>query len=47
MLDLSVIIPLYNEDESIGELHAWIKRVCEAAHLTYEVIFVDDGSKDN
>ena len=42
-MDLSIIIPLYNEDESLPELHDWIKRVMEANNFSYEVIFVDDG----
>jgi glycosyltransferase involved in cell wall biosynthesis len=46
MIDISVIIPLYNEDESLPELSAWIARVMEQNAFTYEVIFIDDGSKD-
>lgn len=46
-MDISVIVPLYNEDESLPELSAWIARVMEAHHFTYEVIMVDDGSNDN
>lgn len=45
-VQISVVIPLYNEDESLPELHAWIKRVMDENHYTYEVLFVDDGSKD-
>lgn len=45
-LDLSIVIPLFNEDESLPELHTWIKRVANQHNLSYEVIFVDDGSKD-
>ena len=45
-MDISVIVPLYNEDESLPELHAWICRVMNANHFTYEVIFVNDGSTD-
>lgn len=45
-MDISVVIPLYNEKESLPELHAWIKRVIDGINLTYEVIFVDDGSND-
>ncbi len=45
-MDISVVIPLYNEDESIGELFSWIKRVMEANGFSYEVIFVNDGSTD-
>ena len=45
-MDISVIVPLYNEDESLPELSAWIARVMEANHFTYEVVMVDDGSND-
>ena len=45
-MDLSVIVPLYNEDESLPELHAWIKRVMDTNGFTYEIIFVNDGSTD-
>ena len=45
-MDISVIVPLYNEEESLPELHAWIKRVMEAQGFSYEVIFVNDGSTD-
>ena len=45
-MDISIVIPLFNEKESLTELHAWIKRVTEGEHLSYEVIFVDDGSND-
>ncbi len=43
---LSIVIPLLNEEESLPELHAWLLRVFHANSLTYEVIFVDDGSSD-
>lgn len=46
-MDISVIIPLYNEEESLPELHAWIRRVMQANGLTYEIIFINDGSTDN
>ena len=46
-INISVIVPLYNEEESLPELHAWIRRVMEANNYTYEIIFVDDGSSDN
>ena len=46
-MDISIIVPLYNEDESIPELFSWIKRVMTENGFTYEVIFVDDGSTDN
>ena len=45
-MDISVVIPLYNEEESLPELFAWIKRVMEANGFSYEVIFVNDGSTD-
>ena len=45
-MDISVIVPLYNEEESLPELHAWIKRVMDANAFSYEVIFVNDGSTD-
>src|SRR5690554_7336793 len=43
-MDISVVIPLLNEEESIRELHDWIKRVMQENGCSYEVIFVDDGS---
>ena len=46
-MDISLVIPLYNEDESIKELYDWIVRVAKANSLTYEIIFVNDGSTDN
>ncbi|MBQ8050935.1 MAG: glycosyltransferase family 2 protein [Bacteroidaceae bacterium] len=45
-MDISVIVPLFNEEESLPELHAWIKRVMDANGFSYEVIFVNDGSTD-
>jgi glycosyltransferase involved in cell wall biosynthesis len=45
-LDISVVIPLYNEEESLSELATWITRVVRAEGLSYEIIFVDDGSTD-
>lgn len=45
-MQISVIIPLFNEEESLPELEAWIKRVMDENHFTYEIIMVDDGSKD-
>tara|TARA_B100001109_G_C18858733_1_gene472941 strand:- start:1178 stop:2131 length:954 start_codon:yes stop_codon:yes gene_type:complete len=44
---ISIVVPLFNEDESLPELHAWIVKVMQANQFTYEVIFVDDGSKDD
>ncbi len=45
-LDISVVVPLYNEKESLSELAQWIDRVCKAEGLSYEIIMVDDGSDD-
>ena len=45
-MDISVVIPLYNEDESIPELYAWIERVMKQNNFSYEVIFINDGSTD-
>lgn len=45
-MQISVVIPLLNEDESLPELHEWIARVMKANDLSHEVIFIDDGSKD-
>lgn len=45
-MDISVVVPLYNEEESLPELHAWVERVMKANNLTYEMIFVNDGSTD-
>ena len=46
-MDISVVIPLVNEEESLSELYAWIEKVMLENGFSYEVIFVDDGSKDN
>lgn len=46
-LDISVVVPLYNEEESLPELMQWIDRVAHENNLSYEVIFIDDGSTDN
>lgn len=45
-INISVVVPLFNEVESLPELHAWIKRVMDEHNFTYEIMFVDDGSKD-
>ena len=45
-MDISVVIPLYNEEESIAELYSWIARTMKANNFTYEVIFISDGSTD-
>jgi glycosyltransferase involved in cell wall biosynthesis len=47
MLDISIVIPLLNESESLPELEAWIARVTQENNYAYEVIFIDDGSSDN
>ena len=44
--DISVVVPLYNEDESIPELYSWITKVMNANNFSYEIIFVNDGSTD-
>ena len=46
-MDISVVVPLYNEEESIPELYSWIKRVMNDNSFSYEVIFVNDGSTDH
>ena len=46
-MDLSIVIPLKDEEESLPELSDWIRRVCEQHHYSYEVIMIDDGSTDN
>ncbi|HNW88974.1 MAG TPA: glycosyltransferase family 2 protein [Bacteroidales bacterium] len=46
-MDLSVVIPLYNEEESLPELCEWIKKVVEEQKYSYEIILVDDGSNDS
>ena len=46
-LDISVVVPLYNEAESLPELVAWIDRVAAEHGYAYEVILVDDGSSDD
>ena len=44
--DISVVIPLLNEEESLPELHSWIQKVMQANNFSYEVLFIDDGSSD-
>ena len=46
-MDISVIVPLYNEEESLPELEAWIRRVMNENNYSYEVIMIDDGSTDH
>lgn len=45
-LNLSIVVPLFNEEESLPELCAWINRVANAQQLSYEIIMIDDGSTD-
>ena len=46
-MDVSIIVPVFNEDESLKELCSWVQRVVKENNLSYEIIFVDDGSSDN
>jgi len=46
-MDISVVVPLFNEEESLPELCSWIDKVMQANDFTYEVLLIDDGSKDN
>jgi len=46
-MDISVVVPLFNEEESLSELYAWIEKVMRENKFSYEVIFVDDGSTDH
>ena len=46
-MDISVIVPLYNEAESLPELERWIGRVMEENSFTYEILFINDGSTDS
>lgn len=46
-MNISVVIPLLNEEESLSELHTWIIQVMDKNHYSYEIIFIDDGSSDN
>lgn len=45
--NISIVVPLLNEEESLSELHAWIQKVMQQNNFTYEVCYVDDGSTDN
>ena len=47
MKNISIVIPLFNEAESLPELHQWIVNVMHANEFSYEIVFVDDGSTDN
>ncbi len=46
-MDISVVIPLYNEEESLPELSVWIQKIMNENKFSYEIIMIDDGSKDN
>jgi glycosyltransferase involved in cell wall biosynthesis len=46
-MDLSVVVPVYNEEKSITELAGWIEKICIANNLEFEIIFIDDGSFDS
>ncbi|HHB79333.1 MAG TPA: glycosyltransferase, partial [Saprospiraceae bacterium] len=45
-MDISVVIPLLNEEESLPELEAWIRKVMDTHQFSYEILFIDDGSTD-
>jgi len=47
LMDLSVVIPVYNEEESVYELTRWIEKVCKDEKLDFEIIYIDDGSSDS
>ena len=46
-MDLSIVVPVLNEEESIPELTGWIEKVCKSAGLSFELIYIDDGSSDS
>ena len=46
-MNLSIVIPLLNEQESLPELHSWIVKVMIANNYSYEILFIDDGSTDD
>ena len=46
-MNISVVIPLLNEEESLKELHDWIVSVMQSNQFSYEILFIDDGSTDN
>ena len=46
-MNLTLVIPLLNEQESLPELHHWIVKVMQAHNFTYEILFIDDGSTDD
>jgi glycosyltransferase involved in cell wall biosynthesis len=45
-MDISVVIPLLNEQDSLEELHDWIVSVMQSNQFSYEILFIDDGSSD-
>jgi glycosyltransferase involved in cell wall biosynthesis len=46
-MDVSIVVPVFNEEESLPELSEWIGRVCNSADLSYELLYIDDGSSDS
>ena len=46
-MDLSIVVPVFNEEESLPELTAWIEKVCNSLKISFELIYVDDGSSDS
>ena len=46
-VDISLVIPLYNEEDSLAELTSWIKKVCDSKNYKYEILLINDGSTDN
>ena len=46
-MNLSIIIPAFNESESLNELHQWTSKVVKRINITYEIIIIDDGSNDD
>lgn len=47
LLQISIVIPLFNEDESLPPLHDWIVKVMNENNFSYEIVFINDGSTDN
>ena len=45
-MDISIVVPLLNEEESLQELHDWIAKVMQSNRFSYEILFIDDGSDD-